>query len=246
MPFLMQYAIIKKSLSNARVQKSEVASTDIENCKVTTWVTMYRSNLWTLDQVQADAEYRTPVVLVVSDNVAVLDNLDANSESWDDMNLKEKPSYIFLSLLDILANWYVVCRLARLELARKNSQIFGDLVGLSVLERTRALHLDVSHLLALNEDLRLHVQAAGKFLSILTDTSSKLCGQLVFDSTETEVARLWTIYRQTFNTEMIRQGETVTWLNYLAFLFLPLSYVVTLFGMTDFSVSAFWYSVGHA
>ncbi|KAF5695039.1 homeobox transcription factor [Fusarium globosum] len=56
-----------------------------------------------------------------------------------------------------------------------------------------------------------------------------------------ETADLDTRLQQAFNTQAIAQGQATAMLNVLATIFLPLSFVASVFGMTKFEISAVWY-----
>lgn len=73
----------------------------------------------------------------------------------------------------------------------------------------------------------------------LQDSQQNLEHQL--ETSEVILRQLENLLSLAFNTQAIAQGQATAMLNVLATIFLPLSFVASVFGMTKFEISAAWY-----
>ncbi|KAF5645171.1 homeobox transcription factor [Fusarium sp. NRRL 52700] len=73
----------------------------------------------------------------------------------------------------------------------------------------------------------------------LQDSQQNLEHQL--ETSEVILRQLENLMSLAFNTQAIAQGQATAMLNVLATVFLPLSFVASVFGMTKFEISAVWY-----
>ncbi|CZR42748.1 uncharacterized protein FPRO_10051 [Fusarium proliferatum ET1] len=73
----------------------------------------------------------------------------------------------------------------------------------------------------------------------LQDSQQNLEHQL--ETSEVILRQLENLLSLAFNTQAIAQGQATAMLNVLATIFLPLSFVASVFGMTKFQISAVWY-----
>ncbi|KAG4274719.1 hypothetical protein FPRO04_09083 [Fusarium proliferatum] len=73
----------------------------------------------------------------------------------------------------------------------------------------------------------------------LQDSQQNLEYQL--ETSEVILRQLENLLSLAFNTQAIAQGQATAMLNVLATIFLPLSFVASVFGMTKFEISAVWY-----
>ncbi|CVK91477.1 uncharacterized protein FMAN_09571 [Fusarium mangiferae] len=73
----------------------------------------------------------------------------------------------------------------------------------------------------------------------LQDSQQNLEHQL--ETSEVILRQLENLLSLAFNTQAIAQGQATAMLNVLATIFLPLSFVASVFGMTKFEISAVWY-----
>ncbi|KAM7183714.1 hypothetical protein V8F20_012519, partial [Naviculisporaceae sp. PSN 640] len=73
----------------------------------------------------------------------------------------------------------------------------------------------------------------------LEDSQTNLEHQL--ETSEVILRQLENLLGLTFNTQAIAQGQSMATLNLMATIFLPLSFVASIFGMTEFNLSAVWY-----
>ncbi|ORY14455.1 hypothetical protein BCR34DRAFT_560453 [Clohesyomyces aquaticus] len=244
MNFFMQYPLVEKTTSNLKF------------CPVATWVYASRSS--------------APAVLMVCRDDEVPNRLQEQcvAANWKLKRLSTAPCCIFLDLFEFLAEWPGVWRSARHQLTRTNTELHASTNKVDVLQQTRALHSDTANVIALREDLRLHITAFQKYRSLISALAAKgslfvpspveddmeyledrteQCLQNLFHQQESSAVihrQLENLLSLAFNTEMVSQGQAVARLNMLAIAFLPLSYVATLFGMTNLSISAKWYPVG--
>jgi hypothetical protein len=103
------------------------------------------------------------------------------SGNWTLDQLSACPARIFVDLFIMLAQWSDVWRCARQELSLRDAQLHGEVRGSSVLQQTRALHRDTANVIAMQEELRLHISAFEKFKTLLHTQETRggvgLCGR---------------------------------------------------------------------
>ncbi|KAF2271702.1 uncharacterized protein EI97DRAFT_470971 [Westerdykella ornata] len=263
--FFMQYPDVRSDW-HYDFQSSHDIDAKISFSPVATYVGSSRSE----DNNEQQGE-STPIIALACRDAKVADALQRHcvAGNWSCEPLFSCPARIFVDLFALLADWSRVWRCAREELALRDAQLHGGggekAKAPSVLLQTRALHRDTANVIALREELRLHVSAFQRFEALLqTAQVSSSCtrvfggGEEVRDLQERTADCLQNlvhhqessgvIHRQleillslAFNTETVSQGQAVARLNALAFGFLPLSWVATLFGMTNFGISSVWY-----
>lgn len=95
------------------------------------------------------------------------------SENWKLEHLLSGQARIFVDLFAMLAQWSDVWGHARRELALREAQLHGNARTVSVLQQTRALHRDTANVIAMREDLRLHITAFQKYRSLVRPTDSR-------------------------------------------------------------------------
>ncbi|VZH95771.1 unnamed protein product [Fusarium fujikuroi] len=96
-----------------------------------------------------------------------------------------------------------------------------------------------TELLDLLAELENRLQDSQQNLEHQLETSEVILRQL--ENLLSLTADLDTGLQQAFNTQAIAQGQATAMLNVLATIFLPLSFVASVFGMTKFEISAVWY-----
>ncbi|KAF2006245.1 hypothetical protein P154DRAFT_559354 [Amniculicola lignicola CBS 123094] len=252
MGFFLQYPMVEK------------ANSTIKFCPVATWVMAPLSVSRPCLQIGS-----SPIIFMACRDGQVQQRLQDHcvSGNWDFHQLGSAPGRIFIDLFSFLAEWSDVWRLARQELARRDTELHSETRSVEILRQTRDLHRATADLIAMREDLRLHVTAFQKYRYLVKAFPAKgsyswIVTQREQGSVEDRVEeclqnllylqegsdvihkQLENLLNLAFNTEMVSQGQSVARLNTLAFAFLPLSYVATLFGMTNFSIPAKWYPVG--
>ncbi|KAF2808065.1 uncharacterized protein BDZ99DRAFT_72226 [Mytilinidion resinicola] len=163
-----------------------------------------------------------------------------------------------MDLQFVFSDWSRVWNKMRESLSKCHSQIHGDVDTPPLLDLTRKLHKDASRVIALREQLCVHSGAVARFLGLVNFQAAqapssqlsalkyrvKECQDVMTYQEETSqviLRQLENLFSLAFNTETMMQGQTMARLNVLAFAFLPMSFVASLFGMTKFSISAAWY-----
>ncbi|KAI1172703.1 hypothetical protein F4777DRAFT_560572 [Nemania sp. FL0916] len=126
-----------------------------------------------------------------------------------------------------------------------------------IARKTQELHQDASETLALQEGLRMHQASFKHFKRGLTKTSVE--NQMKdLDTRLDYIFELLDFYETTcdsiiqqqknlqslaFNLETVRQSRAVARLNTLAIVFLPISFIASIFGITTITIPAYWYPV---
>ena len=72
-----------------------------------------------------------------------------------------------MELNTTLSPWHELWNPARLELARRTSELYSGLQAQDILKITRDLHQNTASVIALREDLRLHISAAERYQQIV-------------------------------------------------------------------------------
>ncbi|KAF2495599.1 hypothetical protein BU16DRAFT_561877 [Lophium mytilinum] len=172
--------------------------------------------------------------------------------------LKDAPLWISMDLQFVFSDWSRAWNKVREDLSECHSQIHGDAGGPPLLDLTRKLHKDASRVIALREQLRVHSGAVARLVSLVNKQCAQApsvqisalknrvieCQDVLTYQEETSqviLRQLENLLSLSFNMETMLQGQTMARLNVLAFAFLPMSFVASLFGMTKFNISAAWY-----
>ncbi|KAI1323709.1 hypothetical protein F5Y16DRAFT_382933 [Xylariaceae sp. FL0255] len=180
-----------------------------------------------------------------------------NSYRWE--RLHACLPWIFIDTFNILTNWDSILQRARLDLEDKEHDMFDRESTNSIFQQTFDLHRDASITLALQEGLRMHQAALKRFKHGLT-LSYPLSIEMKagFETRMDYIAELLNFYGSTcdtimqqqknllslaFNLETVIQSQAVARLNILAMIFLPISFIASIFGITTITVPAFWYPV---
>ncbi|OOQ87234.1 hypothetical protein PEBR_18167 [Penicillium brasilianum] len=187
----------------------------------------------------------------------------AYQKRW--MRLQKSPTWIFPDILHTLGGWWEVWNITKQHLGVYHRYVhelsrpvrflnIRDSQKPRLLDLARQLHDENAILLSVREQLRVHSAALSRFLRLPMCTSSqdvidRLQEHLEDINYHEETSQVLTrqlenIMSLVFSIETMAQGQAVARLNILAFAFLPLSWVASLFGMTQFSLSAAWYPLG--
>ncbi|RDW56703.1 hypothetical protein BP6252_14024 [Coleophoma cylindrospora] len=169
--------------------------------------------------------------------------------------LRECPFWISLDMFYLFTSWDRTLTAAQETLAPIARQLYGMEKASSILKQTRIIHKNTATTLAINQTIRLHLACFKRLqrgLLKIPDTVDLkelkdrfedvvesleyygVTGQSIIDHQEN-------LLSLTFNTETVLQGNAVARINALAFIFLPLSFVASIFGMTTFSGPVHWY-----
>ncbi|TKA78786.1 hypothetical protein B0A49_00818 [Cryomyces minteri] len=170
------------------------------------------------------------------------------------LRLKMDPLYIFVSLYRAFTNWsFISDRLSGMyHEAERNS----EQRSLLVINRVRLLHRSVGKILALREILRSHIVAAARIQKYARtevgegrrDVKSQLAD--IEDETKDYELAFATIQKQfenllslEFSTENVRTSQSVAVITALAFVFVPLSFSASVFGLNGVNVDAKWFGI---
>ncbi|KAK0672117.1 hypothetical protein QBC41DRAFT_344027 [Cercophora samala] len=138
---------------------------------------------------------------------------------------------------------------------RRLAELFESKTASSLGLQIKALHKLASQALDLRQSVRLQLKCLNHAEAILprSENAQNLAPlfqwfsayQVVLKTAEekinTQLEQLRNLLSLRFNLETMEQTQTVARLTVLAFLFLPLSFVATIFGMTTLETSVVWY-----
>ncbi|KAF2787944.1 hypothetical protein K505DRAFT_118800 [Melanomma pulvis-pyrius CBS 109.77] len=206
---------------------------------------------------------RPVAVIVVEAGHNLIDKIEAmylteHCRRWH--RLCTEPCWMFADTFYLATNWHRVMEALTENLATIEVLVYKK--ALPVIALARVLHMDIATTIELREYLRAHKETverihsctkerytietpvkrhrSNSILPRLTETCQVLEHHERVISTVRE--QLDNLLSLLFNIETVEQGKTVTRLSALAFVFIPLSYVATLFGMTELHVSPRWYA----
>ncbi|KAL2358265.1 hypothetical protein BJ546DRAFT_1087580 [Cryomyces antarcticus] len=168
--------------------------------------------------------------------------------------LQMNPLYIFVSLYRAFTDWsFTIDSLSReYGKAEKNSEERS----LLVINRVRLLHRSVGKILALREVLRSHSVAAAKLRKYARTEVGE--GRLDVNSQFADIEDENKDYEQAFatirekfqnllglefSTESVRTSQSVAVITALAFIFVPLSFLASVFGLNGVNVDAKWFGI---
>ncbi|KAL2866496.1 uncharacterized protein BJX67DRAFT_354952 [Aspergillus lucknowensis] len=167
------------------------------------------------------------------------------------LRLQKQPLWIFADLLHVFGDWSQIWNVTKGKLIVYHREIHTYPLTRPLLDLTRGLHEEAAKVLSVREQLRVHASALTRFLHLkqvkeLHELAERV--QEHFDDINYHEETSQVILRQldnmmslAFNIETMTQGQAVARLNVLAVAFLPISWVASIFGMTQFSISAAWY-----
>jgi hypothetical protein len=150
--FFMQYPIVRSGQTEDFGLRPP-----IKFCPVATWMAASSS--------RADSAPQIPIAIMACRDNAIVKRLQDHlvSRNWNVEQLCSAPARIFIDLFTLLSQWSEVWRYVRHELALRDTQLQGEAKPVSVLQQTRGLHRDAANVIAMREDLRLHITAFEKF-----------------------------------------------------------------------------------
>ncbi|KAL6693022.1 hypothetical protein J3F84DRAFT_82650 [Trichoderma pleuroticola] len=169
--------------------------------------------------------------------------------------LNECPHWIYLDNFFVFTNWDSTLEAVRFHLESKERDMFDLGAHSPILHQTLELHWDASTTLVLQECIRMH-RASLKAFELVLGRLPQPTSLFSIQRRLEDVAELLEFYQSTcvtvleqqrnllnmrFNLETIGQSQTVMRLNALAFIFLPLSFIASIFGMTTITTPAVWY-----
>ncbi|KAH7383052.1 hypothetical protein BKA64DRAFT_175457 [Cadophora sp. MPI-SDFR-AT-0126] len=177
--------------------------------------------------------------------------------------LARYPEWIYHDLYSTFTDWNGIWDAARSHLGALDKEI-QEQIGISnILERFRALSKAIAANIMLRESLNIEEHS----LHTLLDVAIRKTGnrEKVPDAAKVDfvvrcrvmsnalehysvrakgtLEQLQNLFSMMVSLEQISQSQSVGRLNILAFIFLPLSFVTGVFGMTKFTISPRWYPV---
>ncbi|KAF4622754.1 hypothetical protein G7Y89_g14273 [Cudoniella acicularis] len=172
--------------------------------------------------------------------------------------LQECPQWIYHDLYSTFTDWNVIWDAVQIHLEDLDQEVHELLGTSNVLERMRRINKATAANIMLRESLAMQeksLQAIHKFAERHWPTEpndvqfqyTERCKEI---STSLEhysvlakgnLEQLQNLLSMMVSLEQIAQGNSVARLNLLAFIFLPLSFIASIFGMTQFTISPQWY-----
>ncbi|KAG4438465.1 hypothetical protein IFR05_006033 [Cadophora sp. M221] len=223
--------------------------------------------VWTSAMNGLSTANNRPLAVVISVSTGNISSkiskhyLQQQQERWN--RLSNNQIWIYLDLYFLFTRWDRIWGAMKQNLNARIEEIHSRRNTISIIEHTRQLHTDNNDMISLREHLRIHQASldvvmkraqdwpepsgprAGHSLLTRLDDAFRLLNY--YDVTaSTLLEQQGNLLSLTFNLETAIQGQAVARLNALAFVFLPLSFVATVFGITTFTAPARWYPVAAA
>ena len=161
--------------------------------------------------------------------------------------------WIFLRLYWLLTDWQNIIHaiVARLDEAELNSQ--GRKLPVKV--RTRMMHTEIDRIYELREYLHFHTRSLKKLQKLKSNVPKNEQNDPIWDdlddaaddldqfdqTTDALKDRFDNLINIEFNFTQISQAESSTFLSIIATLFLPVSFVASVFGITTVTWPVIWY-----
>lgn len=221
--------------------------------------------VWTRAENAIDGQPDQPLIVVISrckrDISAQITGhyLIDDYKRWDRLNGNH--AWVYLDLYFLFTKWDRVWGAVKQNLSLRTEEVVhGRSSVIPILDQTRQLHNDNDVMISLREHIRIHKAS----LKVVKQRVEKMLGGPEWLDTQHLKGRLedafelleyydvtaTTLLEQqqnlmslAFNLENVAQGQAVARLNALALVFLPLSYVSSIFGITTFTAAAKWYPV---
>ncbi|KAH8819972.1 hypothetical protein F5884DRAFT_849257 [Xylogone sp. PMI_703] len=177
---------------------------------------------------------------------------------WD--RLRVNQAWVYLDLYFLFTRWDQIWALVKRNLNERIEEIHGRRSVVPIQHQTRQLHRDNMAMINLREHVRIHKTS----VKIVMQRVENMLGGSQWIDTQHLKTRLEDAYQAieffdvtattlleqqqnllslAFNLETVANGQAVARLNALAFIFLPLSFVASLFGITTWEVGPAWYPV---
>ncbi|KAI5796415.1 hypothetical protein EDC01DRAFT_651448 [Geopyxis carbonaria] len=209
-----------------------------------------------------DIKYQTIIVHIDCPDLVglaekVLDRMENHWKQrlcrrWERLNLE--PLWIFCDLF-VVFEWNNTFKTLSTELGKMNKGILNQS---SIIDQTQSLHKLVGITISVSENLRIQTLVAEslkKWLKKATKNpeSTIACHNRIYNISQKLASHRHTadVLRQQFqnmidlkfNMVAISQGAVVGRLSLLGFIFIPVSFVATIFGMTEFHGSPVYFPV---
>lgn len=171
--FFLQYPVIERQTLPKKIQANGEDQVEVKLCPVATWI---GSSSDFSDPMNSGI----PVIGIVCRDERIVKILQDQcvSGNWSISQLSGCPGRIFVDLFIMLSQWSKVWRWARHELAVRDAQLHGEKASMDILTQTRALHRHTANVIAMREELRLHIAAFGKLLVLLNAPENRSLKEL--------------------------------------------------------------------
>ncbi|RFU34416.1 hypothetical protein B7463_g1904, partial [Scytalidium lignicola] len=220
--------------------------------------------VWTRAQGALRDQPDRPLIVVISRCARTIREditqhyLQEQYKRWD--RLRVNQAWVYLDLYFLFTRWDQIWDSVKYNLNRRTEEIHGRRSAMPIQHQTRQLHSDNRVVIGLREHVRIHktsikivMQRVENMLGgsqwvdtqhLKTRLEDAYLAIEFFDVTATTLLeQQQNLLSLAFNLETIANGQAVARLNALAFIFLPLSFVASLFGITTWSIGPSWYPV---
>lgn len=160
---------------------------------------------------------KVPFIVIVSFDARIGLRLNAHltGNPHRQQRLADCPEWIYMDLNFALSPWHELWNPARLELARRTTELYSGLQAQDILKITRDLNQNTASVIALREDLRLHISAAERFQLIVQDLRKRVLDTSpllqTYQTLEERVAQMLQsmTYQQETSQVILRQFENL-------------------------------------
>lgn len=173
--------------------------------------------------------------------------------------------WIYHDLFTVLSDWVNIRNAAARELRDRSIEVNQETFTGNVLQRMRRLNRAMATNILLRESLLIQQSSLKEIIALASERYTEFRGlgedaaEISFISRCIQVDKtlshdlsviqgileqLQNLMTMIISVEQISTGQSVARLTYLGFVFLPLSFVAAIFGITTFTASPKWYPVG--
>ncbi|KAH1593640.1 hypothetical protein KXX44_008033 [Aspergillus fumigatus] len=187
---------------------------------------------------------------MIPDLITVLERHYTESSCARWQRLEKNILWIVPDLLYLFTNWNAVIIAMKAHLYSAESSGMKGILPVTI--QTRLLHQQMQTAIEIREVLRIHQAIANHVIKLnligtadkdLDDRLELIKGQMDHNAAtiDTVKEQLQNLIQLAFNLEAVSQGQSVARLSALAFIFIPLSYVASVFAIPGLAIDAFWY-----
>ncbi|EDP49498.1 hypothetical protein AFUB_075270 [Aspergillus fumigatus A1163] len=187
---------------------------------------------------------------MIPDLITVLERHYTESSCARWQRLEKNILWIVPDLLYLFTNWNAVIIAMKAHLYSAESSGMKGILPVTI--QTRLLHQQMQTAIEIREVLRIHQAIANHVIKLnligtadkdLDDRLELIKGQMDHNAStiDTVKEQLQNLIQLAFNLEAVSQGQSVARLSALAFIFIPLSYVASVFAIPGLAIDAFWY-----
>ncbi|EAW20750.1 uncharacterized protein NFIA_112740 [Aspergillus fischeri NRRL 181] len=217
-----------------------------------------QSTLPTLDEMKTaqSLSVNGQTVTIIVGNPLIPDLINVlerhyTENSWARwQRLERNILWIVPDLLYLFTNWNAVIVAMKAHLYSAESSGMEGILPVTI--QTRFLHQQMQTAIEIREVLRIHQAIANHVIKLnsigpadkdLDDRLELIKGQMDHNAStiDTVKEQLQNLIQLAFNLEAVSQGQSVARLSALAFIFIPLSYVASVFAIPGLAIDALWY-----